>query len=306
MNNKYAVCFSLYDNYKISEDSLYYYKGIIHCLGFNDRNFDIYIDTTEYCKNILLKICEQEKYSLDNVYFNIHEPRPIHGGMILRLNTFFKIRNKYDIICIRDSDLEMGQNVFYEIENVPHYSIYAPQQKCNNNLIFNWGRYQFFPGGNIYFKPKNFKTDLYKLEDIVTNICNFKNYKIRYEFDEYLYTNLFVYESYTNNTIYYANFDSNPNTNYLDCNIHLYKDIKYYWLINDIRQSQYFKDNTYILDNKYRKFDGCRPTSQNPQLDNKLSLLENTRTKHLMYTISRYILGYIDTINYKKYDFDYE
>lgn len=307
--NKYAICYSLYDNYNLSDTNLYYYKGIIHSLGFHDRNFDIYIDTTQYCHDILQKIINQEGYNISNVYFNIHDSNDLEKGMLWRIKTCFDNADKYDIIGFSDSDLETGENYFYQFDKNPNYSVYCPQQVLNGHLSFNWNYVQQYPGCNFYIRKKSFITDFNKIKDVINNIIKFDKYPIEYEFDEFLLTALCIKESYKNKCLYITDHIFNNNTNFLDncTNIYKYNEKKWYWLKNDIRKSKYFNDDFYSLDGVSREFSYRKPSIKQhiSENDKNIKELRICKTKHLMHNICKYILDYCDKINYEKYNFDY-
>jgi hypothetical protein len=238
--NKYAICYSLYDINNLSETNLYYYKGIIHTLGFYDRDFDIYIDTTEYCKNKLLNICKQENYNLNNVYFNIHNT---NNYKLWNLYTCINKCLDYDIICLNNTYMEKGLKYFSMIEDLNDHK----------HSIF-------YIDDNIYIKSKKLITTHDKLYYIIDKLYNNIDLKHKDDLNKII-KSLFIKE-YLNDNI-------------IDITKNLSND-KWYWLNNDIRKSIYFKEDYYTLEDNKCEFTYRKPINyQNVANISNLKLYSN-------------------------------
>ena len=103
--NKNAIIYSI--NYDLT-NNLYGCIGILYTLQLDIKDCDIYINTTNINKNIILKICSQEKYCTENMYFNTFDNYVLSD--LWSIKNFFEIYGKYDYVYIKNSSHELGYN----------------------------------------------------------------------------------------------------------------------------------------------------------------------------------------------------
>jgi hypothetical protein len=297
-SNKYCVYYSLYDIHNTSQKNgnLYYYKGIINTLSIDDRDFDVHIDITKSCYDILQNIILDNKYlNLNNVSFNIrNEPKTIEGS-IWRLQSAINNYDKYDTILICDSDLYI-KNKFFDIDFKKDVSIYTITDKINGNYQFVWGQ-SLVPCGNLYCRFKNFKTDIKKIKYIIDKILN-SNIQVHFNFDELLLNHLFykdILYSYMNMCI----SDINLNLYYNDIIMYIHpKDVKKY---NDLKYL--IKEQIYFINDKEYHITELKPEYiKKLQYASSLNEYNNNIQKYTFLTIDKYLNGIINNFDVIGYE----
>jgi hypothetical protein len=285
MKNKYAICYSLYDNYKISESNLYYYKGVIDSLSIKNRNFDVYIDTTKYCYDILIKIIQQEELDCSNVYYNIHNQEDLSSGMLWRFKTMIDICQQYEIVGINDSDNYFSNVNLQDLFNNNIYGVYTHKYSTTKNKEFNvscWGLIQFFQGCHTYISYKNLKSDYNKLLDITNRIFLSNIYK-PYEFDEFFFTSI-LHKELINNNYGLITPPEKP-------------QFKQY-----IRKKlSYLNNDTYSLNNKILSYNNEKPNDITKN-DMSSDIYKLSKNKNLLFNIQRYMLDYINELDINCYE----
>lgn len=300
--NKIAICFSLYDNYHFSDNNIYYYIGIIEHMMYKNRDFDIYIDTTEYCKNILLKICEQENICLNDVYFNIHNNSEKSDGMSWRLYKTIDLifSKKYEYVGLAEGDSLNKNSIYYtDIANRnTNHALYVRLNMTAHYRYIAGNMDRLLPGGCTVINTKNVK-NIHKINNIINEIKKYKIIK-EYGFDEQFLSSIFIDDIYNSKIQYISATKQSHNIKTIPEDIY-YQASSYYDYI-DIRTSKYFDNTTnmYILDNIPRIIN-IKPIQSTTDQIKQLSIEHMIKNKYIILLTQKYILGYINEYNLESY-----